>query len=138
MRHVNSLHQHRSAGRDGAVGGPEPVLQQIDASADLAWEETGMESGCEGSGSRLVSCIRPWRLVSFALISIVALASEPANADSSASPSRDRAQDTSTNSSGFASQNVCGGDFGMLQQAEDVVNDNRRPDGSEIYRCTKL
>ncbi len=97
-----------------------------------------MESGCEGSRSRLVGCIQPWRLLSIALIAMVALARVPANADSLTSPSRDPAQDTSTDRSGFASQNVCGGDFGMLQQAEDMVNGNRRPDGSEIYRCTKL
>jgi hypothetical protein len=85
-----------------------------------------------------LACVQPLRLIYVVLISIVALASEPANAESKTTPPQDRTQSASPNPAGFASQNVCGGDFGMLQHAEDVVNDNRRPDGSEIYRCTRL
>jgi hypothetical protein len=131
-------HQRRSAIRDGAVRGSNRSCARIGATG-------GEENFCE-SRSRRFNRICPSRSLCFALLAIVALASEPANADSSASPSRDRRPDTSSNQAGsasqnpagFVSQNVCGGDLGMLQQAEDVINNILRVDGPEIYHCTKL
>lgn len=131
------LRQRRSASRDGAVSGSNRPCTRIGAT---------VMGGCGESRSQRVNRIRASRSLCVALIAIVASASEPANADSPASPSRDRPQKTSPNPAGsasqnragFGSQNVCGGDLGMLQQAEDVINDILRVDGSEIYHCTRL
>lgn len=97
-----------------------------------------MRGGSHGSRAGRPNRLQPLPLIYVALVSIVALAGEPARADSPTSLPRDRTQNTSPSPAGFPSQNVCGGDFGMLQQAEDGVNDILRPDGSEIYRCTNL
>jgi hypothetical protein len=134
----NFLQQDPGTG-GGALSGYRQSFR-IKAFWQTVWpgKKPGMGKGCGGSRSRLLNSLQPLRVIYVASLSIFALASEPANADSSTSPPRDRSQNTPPNPGGFASQNVCGGDFGMLQHAEDVVNDNLRPDGSEIYRCTNL
>ena len=134
------LQQRRSARhwvRSAAT--PSPGAGSVHPGTQFGhWRKIGLRRGRDGSRSRLFNRIKASRLLYAALISIVALANEPNNVDPSTSPSPDGTQNTSPNPAGFASQNVCGGDLGMLQHAEDVINDILRPDGSEIYHCNRL
>jgi hypothetical protein len=132
------LHPSRSARRDGGVSRSNQSCARIGAIV--------VEGGRDESCSRRLNRNRASRSLCLALIAIVALGIQPANADSSALPSRELPPNTFRNSAGsasqdptgFVSQNVCGGDLGMLQQAEDEINDILRVNGSKIYHCTKL